>query len=81
MTSDYAKKKAAKKKEAIKVKLGKDPTKVREKKGWCPDDPKPDPRVQAKGKKASSKSTESGMEKTAEEELCQQVEEKAKVVE
>ena len=34
MTSDYAKKKAAKKKEAVKVKLGKDPSKVRlEKRG------------------------------------------------
>ena len=34
MTSDYAKKKAAKKKEAVKVKLGKDPAKVRlEKRG------------------------------------------------
>ena len=34
MTSGYAKKKAAKKKEAVKVKLGKDPAKVRlEKRG------------------------------------------------
>ena len=71
MTSDYAKKKANKKKEAIKVKLGKKAG-PKAKRGWWPSDsdPKADPEVEAMGKK---KVAPESIEKTEEEELCQQV--------
>ena len=75
MPSDYAKKKAAKKKEAVKVKMGKKPGQVKK---WPYRDPSPDQTVETEGKKDASKSIESGVEKTAEGELCQQMEEKAK---